>query len=205
VATRAQKRSTADNSSPLDQSGILQHVLSYVGPGHWLFLSTVSSLWRELYGRVPGRQMQTMGRITRYLIDRQFTCVPQMTLYSSFFASPSRLRLAHQSGVSNATERYQHAAGRHATIEVLLVARGLGMPFSVSLMQGATRCNQLPVLQFLREHGCPWSDEICLAAARRGNLEILRWLRENGCPWNNREILSGAASSGNLEITTWVK
>jgi hypothetical protein len=45
----ASKRSAADSSNPLQQPGILQHVLDYVGPGHWCFIAEVSSFWRDLY------------------------------------------------------------------------------------------------------------------------------------------------------------
>jgi hypothetical protein len=48
VDTRAQKRTAAERRNPLYYSGILQHTLSYVGPGHWLLLSTVSRLWKTI-------------------------------------------------------------------------------------------------------------------------------------------------------------
>jgi hypothetical protein len=67
------------SSNPLTEAGILQHVLGYVGPGHWYFLATVSSLWRDLYARVADRTMQKKDCMG---IAQQFTCVPQMTLLS---------------------------------------------------------------------------------------------------------------------------
>jgi hypothetical protein len=114
VATRAQDRSDSDNCSPLHQVGILRHVLSYVGPGHWFFLSTVSSLWRELYAGSADRRMQRR-RLTyaMYIHSEDFTCVPQMTLYSSVVASPSRVRFASQNDVDCSTRGFQYIAGRH--------------------------------------------------------------------------------------------
>jgi hypothetical protein len=128
-----------------------------------------------------------------------------MTLYSSVFTTLSRLRLAHEGGINSSTHIYQNAAGRHASVELLVAARELGMQFSVGMMQSASRYNQLSVLQYLHAEGCPWDSRVCTIAASTGRLDILRWLRDNGCPWNDAYILSYAASSGSLDVTAWVK
>jgi hypothetical protein len=57
IATSAQKRSAADSSNLLSQVGILQQVLSYVGPGHWWYVPPVCSLWRDLYQEVASMQV----------------------------------------------------------------------------------------------------------------------------------------------------
>jgi hypothetical protein len=61
------------------------------------------------------------------------------------------------------------------------------------------------VLQFLHTQDCPWDRSVRDAAAAAGAYEVLRWLREQGCDWNEFGILSQAASSGNVEMTAWVK
>jgi hypothetical protein len=128
VATRAQKRSAAENSNPLCQTGILQRVLGYVGPGHWFYLSTVCSLWGYLYSRVADTTLQKRSYLGNV---QQFSCVPQMTLYSSMFASPSRVRLAHQQeDVNNSTSAYQYAAGKYSTVASLVAAHELGMDYT---------------------------------------------------------------------------
>jgi hypothetical protein len=183
---------------PLHDAGILQRVLSYAGPGHWFFLSTVSSLWRDLYSRVAAAEL---------VVNRHgdtITCVPQMTLYSSVFASPERVKFAHQHNLDNTTDSYQYAAGRYGTWATLVAARKLGMAFTDYTMFGAAECNQLPVLQLLHAQGCPWDADVADAAARRGAYEMLRWLREHGCEWNPEGILDAAATSGNIKLAAWV-
>jgi hypothetical protein len=206
VATRAQKRCAVESSNPLCQTAILQKVLSYVGPGHWFFLSTVSSLWREWYSRVADRTMKTKHFAFGYCIEvADFTCVPQMTLFSSIFAAPSRVRLVHDRGLDITTVSFRHAAGRYADVPVLEAARDLGMQYTVETLQGAAMCNELSVLQYLRTQGCPWDHSVPDAAAGAGAYEKLRWLREQGCEWCDDGILRQAASSGNIEMTAWVQ
>eukprot|EP00953_Heterococcus_sp_UTEX-ZZ885_P015096 8501-Heterococcus_DN1.PRE.1 len=183
VATRAVKRTAVDNN-PLQSVDILRRVLSYVGPGHGLFLSSVSTLWRDLYCRVASRTM---------------------TLYGSAF-SPSRVKLAHESGLDISTENFRHAAGKHADIATLKAAHELGMHFTgLSILGGAAEGNKLAVVQFLHAQGCPWHWSVASAAAKRNDLEMLRWVREHGCNWDARDILTEAAGSGNIEMMTWVK
>jgi hypothetical protein len=73
--TRAPKLSVTDDyySNPLRQAGVLQRVLDYVGPGHWLFVSAVSKLWKDLYERVESRRMEKDRRMNK----DPFTCVPR--------------------------------------------------------------------------------------------------------------------------------
>jgi hypothetical protein len=170
AATRAQKHSAAQSGNPLYHSGILQHVLSYVGPGHWFFLAAVNAFWRGLYSKVTSRQMQSYLHIT------DFTCVPKMTLSSAIFESSARVKLAHKNGADFSTEGFQLAAGRHGTATSLATARELGLEFTHSTMLAAAICNTLPVLQFLHAQGCPWGIRISAAAARRGALDMLHWL-----------------------------
>jgi hypothetical protein len=102
-----------------------------------------------------------------------------MTFYSAVFASASRVRLAHESGLDCATERRQSAAGRHGTVAALNAARELGLPFTLAVRQGAAQSNKLAVLQFLHASGCPWDATVSEAAARRGDLVMLKWVREH--------------------------
>jgi hypothetical protein len=113
VVARAPKRSAIENRPPLYVVGILQRVLSYAGPGHWLFLSTVCSLWRDVYCRVSDKTLLKKGYMD---CAKQFTGTPKMTMYSAVFASPSRVRLAHESGLQCAIPAYQYAAGKHGTV-----------------------------------------------------------------------------------------
>jgi hypothetical protein len=209
---RAQKRNAIRTSSsrPLGEVGVVRLVLSYVGPGHWPFIAAVSSLWRYLYSRLPDARKLVVQHPYVSWEERQrdgqpFFCTPQMTLYSSVFGSASRVRLAHADGINCSTQYYQHAAGMHAGIGALAAAHELGMRFPTTVAEGAARCNTLSVLQYLHAEGCPWHPTVCASLAKRGDFEALRWVRENGCVWYDFCIVSDAASSGNIEMTAWVK
>jgi hypothetical protein len=199
VSTRVQRRKLRE-SNQLYEVGILQQVIGHVGPGEWLFLSTVSSLWRDLYASLAEVEKQTPGTC-----KTATTCTATMTLYSSVFAFPSRVRLAHGLGIDCSEDSYQLAAGMHGTVKTLAAAHELGMSFSAVTMLGAAECNQLSVGQLLRARGCAWDWKVTGAAARRGHFEMLLWLRRSGCEWKPQYILGEAASSGNIGMTTWVQ
>jgi hypothetical protein len=222
-AAEAQTSSAFDCTNPLQHTGILQHVLDYVGPGHWCFVAEVSSLWRDCYIRVASREIQAFHP---YLM-KTITCLPQMTLYSAVLSSPSRVRLAHSHRLPYRTTAYERAAGMYADAATLQTLREMGMLYSSYVMAGAARCNQLEVVQFLRAQGCPWSFYMFNIAARRGHTNLcrylhteqcpdtgnaacdcaaitghsgtLRWLRETDFPWNTREVTICAAQGGSVD------
>jgi hypothetical protein len=217
---RAQRRSAADSSTPLHEAGTLRRVLDYVGGGHWCFVAEVNSLWREVYMRVAGKEIQMIGLHTR------MSCVPQTTMFSSVFESPSRVRLAHAHELACTTTRYERAAGMYADVYALGAAHELGMQYTRAVMLGAARCNELVVVQFLRAHGCAldtevfdtvaarghiymcaylhnekeclWDTSTCAAAASAGRASTLRWLMEHGCPWDADTLHIAAVQGGRL-------
>eukprot|EP00953_Heterococcus_sp_UTEX-ZZ885_P028802 15353-Heterococcus_DN1.PRE.2 len=144
------------------------------------------------------------------IFDRKYiqkvACTAQMTLYSSVFASTSRVKLAHENGVGIAPRwtSLHPAAGKYATVATLELARELGMTYSLYTMIGAAESNQLPVVQFLHEQGCAWSDEASTAAAGRGDIEMLHWMLEHGCEWESCDIACSAARSGSFDMCVWV-
>eukprot|EP00953_Heterococcus_sp_UTEX-ZZ885_P028686 15292-Heterococcus_DN1.PRE.4 len=147
LTTQAKKRSAADDeSNPLRLAGILQHVLALVGPGHWYFISTVSKLWKDLYEKVASQRTAS----DCYMEDECFfTCVPKMTLCSSVFASPSRVRLVHDSGVHFLGEEdsvAQYLAGVHADQKTLVTAHELGLiQYSHHVLTGAAKQSDVVV------------------------------------------------------------
>jgi hypothetical protein len=225
--TTSQKRSAAENLSPLQQVGILKHVLDFVGPGHWCFVAEVSKLWRELYLRVADAEM-----LAKFGYDT-ITCVPEMTLFSAAFAAPSRLRYAHARGISGTIMRYSFAAGKYADIATLEVAHELGMKYnSMAAIEGAVHCNDVTVVQFLHGRGCCWTNCVFSIAARRGDMElceylyatdcgwsmwtceaaadsdhasILRWLREHDCPWDEDRMHTDAAEGGSVDVMLYLQ
>jgi hypothetical protein len=58
------KRGAASPTSPLEDAGILLHVLQILGPGQHLLISAVSKAWREQYKRVA--DVQKLGLFQNY-------------------------------------------------------------------------------------------------------------------------------------------
>jgi hypothetical protein len=127
-----------------------------------------------------------------------------MTLYSAVFASASRVRSAQKS-LDCKAEEYWSAVGRYADADTLTAAHELGMPYTLTTMLRCALSNKPAVMQFLRAQGCAWDESVCAAAAKRGCYDALRWAHEHGCDWQEQPILQSAASSGNIEMTAWVK
>eukprot|EP00953_Heterococcus_sp_UTEX-ZZ885_P030880 16270-Heterococcus_DN1.PRE.8 len=193
IATRAQERCVADSSNPLLDLGTLKNVLSYLDPGHHLFVSVVCRWWRDLYATLPTQQLASypINKHQKVLLP----CEPPLTLYSSVFTSPARVQFAHKSGLDCTSERYGGAAGMYADVATLAAAHTLGMPYTEATIISAAQCNKFAELRYLHSQGCPWSPHALTAAASSGSLELLRWCYERGCPCDGgRVALCGAES-----------
>jgi hypothetical protein len=145
------KRAVIIVTSPLDDAGILLHVLSILGPGHHLFMSAVSKAWREIYERVADVSMPwIIGDLhppsTRF-DDYEVLCTPLMTICSAVFASAGRVALVHECGLTFAHAELQRLAGREADIPMLQLAHELGLPFSGALLVGAAEASSVLKLQ----------------------------------------------------------
>jgi hypothetical protein len=166
-------------------------------------VAPVSKCWKDLYATVESHQLRVL--IKEICADIDITCVPQMTLCSSVFASPSRVKLACESGLDCSSEAYQHAAGKYANIATLVTAHDMGMQYTTETMLGAAQRDKLAEVQHLRSEGCPWAWGHLEEAASNGHFELLRWCYEHGChfeePWDAPAF---AAQSGNIELVTWV-
>eukprot|EP00953_Heterococcus_sp_UTEX-ZZ885_P020600 11517-Heterococcus_DN1.PRE.2 len=200
--TREQDRSAADKSNPLLDVGLLQIVLSYVGPGHCLFVAPVSKWWNEIYAALPSRQLKVYNVFNQEI--KSIICAPQMTLYSSVFSSPSRVMLAHKSGLDCTSVPYQRAAGKYAGILTLAAAHDLGMQYTATTMAFAAQCNNLAAVQQLHSEGCPWPLQLLTKALSSGYFELVRWCYEHGCSWAAAYAAYSAAESGNIELMAWV-
>jgi hypothetical protein len=194
--------SIANSSSPFFDSGILENVLSYVGLGHHLFVAPISKLWQAIYTTLGSHQLIVCSRNRRRGIV--ITCVPQMTFYSAAFASPSRVKLAHESGLSCTSTAYKCAAGKHADAATLATAHELGMQYTIVTMTDAAECNRLAEVQYLHNQGCPWPSGLLGEVASRGHFELLRWCSQHGCPWDTAMAPFFAAKSSSIELMAWV-
>jgi hypothetical protein len=182
--------------SPLLQPSVLQ-VLNFLGPGHYLFASTVSKLWLECYGRVPDCRVPSHDRY--HHIESQ-ACSHSHTLHSAIFSSKSRLRLAHAAGIQFDAVRnwkLQRLAGQHADIGTLAVAHQLGLPLSANVVHGCMLSGSVPKLN---EQHCWLPHNIARAAAAGGSIEMLKWVHESGCNFDKAICDSAVYGGGHIHV-----
>jgi hypothetical protein len=127
-STRTVKRSAAVARNPLERRGIEQHVLSYLGPGHWLFAAAVCSLWKRIYENIASTEVLKV-QTEPITVPMLWRCVPRMTLLSAILASPSRLRCAHELGLplGNRSFVMSYAIGLYTDIATIATAEELGI------------------------------------------------------------------------------
>jgi hypothetical protein len=142
------KRATMTATTPLDDAGILLHIFNILGPGHHLFVSAVSTPWRESYKNVASAKLTGLfdGPYERSMLH---TISSGMTLCSAAFASAESVKMAHESGLAFDSERVQRIAGREANIPTLRVAHGLGLAFTDAVLIGAAEAASIPKLNWL--------------------------------------------------------
>jgi hypothetical protein len=196
----AAKRVVMGAATPLDHAGILLHVLNILGPGRHMFISAVSKAWQESYKRSGSAQI--VGMIYRcYNKAGLCTVNPGTTLYSAVFASPARVTLAHECGLTfNDDERIQRIAGKVADIPTLRAARERGLALTDKVLIGAAECGFTSRLQWLHtEQGCQLPPDICSYAARSGSIDILEWLQAHGSVYNTATC-RGAAAGAHIHV-----
>eukprot|EP00953_Heterococcus_sp_UTEX-ZZ885_P019934 11136-Heterococcus_DN1.PRE.1 len=102
----------------LSNAEILQNILSYAGPGCWLFISPVCKVWKQLYEQVDAAA----------LLEDYPDASIRMTAYECVFQSVSCLQLACEYGLQArfASELLQQRAGAWFNVPTLLAAQELG-------------------------------------------------------------------------------
>jgi hypothetical protein len=201
---REQKRSAIDNCNPLQHSGVLQIVLSYVGLGHYFYVALVSKQWRDLYASLQSKQLTVYGNESWHK-DIIIICVPEMTLFSRIFASSSRVRLAYENGLACTSGAFMRAAGNHADIATIATAHSLGMPYAAAMMAAAASDGYTAMVQYLHAQQCPWDSNSTYGAARYGHVGTLRWLMNIGCPWSTESMRSAGVMSDSVEMLTYLQ
>jgi hypothetical protein len=216
--------------SPLEDAGILLHVLTILGPGHHLFISAVSKAWRDSYERVPSVMVSLTDAFGK---TNLLKITHQTTLCSAVFASASRVHTAHECGLTfHYSESMPQIAGRVADVSTLQLAHELRLKLTEEVLFGATEAASVPKLHWLHtDKGCELS--ICLSyfAARSGSIRVLNWLKDRGlvfdtktcrcaaagahlhvlqylqgegCEWHE-VVCSAAADNGHLTILQWLR
>eukprot|EP00953_Heterococcus_sp_UTEX-ZZ885_P009807 5746-Heterococcus_DN1.PRE.2 len=226
----AAKRAVIGAATPLDDAGILLHVLNILGPGQHLFISAVSKAWQESYERVESVQIAELT-FKSYDEADLYTICPDTTLCSAAFATPASLGLAHECGLTFGDKRIQRVAGKVADIGTLRAAKELGLAFTDYVLMGAAessstlklgwlhaeqacllpprvsnyaaRSGSTDVLRWLKERGVAFTAETCEGAAAGAHRHVLQYLRDEGCEWDETTC-SAAAASGHLELLKWL-
>jgi hypothetical protein len=192
-------------TSPLEDAGILLHVLDILGPGHHLFISAVSTAWREGYGRIDSVQVAGLAHGYADAADL-YTITSETTLYSAVFASAGRAYLAHKCGLTfDNVQRIERIAGRVGDIPTLQAAHELGLAFTDEVLIGAAESGSMLKLQWLQLHNrCELPDNICNYAARSGTIDVLKWLKEHGCVYDTHTC-AGAAAGARTDVLQYLR
>eukprot|EP00953_Heterococcus_sp_UTEX-ZZ885_P035645 18387-Heterococcus_DN1.PRE.1 len=198
------KRVCLGAASPLEDAGILLHMLNILGPGHHLYIAAVSRAWSDSYAMVASAQ--TTSRTSHYVEDIVvLTLDPQTTLTSASFASASRLNLAHEYyDLAFDDKDVQRIAGQAADVATLQVAHGLGLPWSSEVLIGAAESGSRSKLHWLhREQGCELPADISYHAARSGSLDLLTWLQDNDNEFTAKTC-EGAAAGAHVHLLQYL-
>jgi hypothetical protein len=179
IAKQQKVVSAHDHSTnPLSEAGLLQRILGYVGPGHWLPVAFVSRAWHKSYQTVPEQHIPGRNPWSVEDCDMTITCVPRITLLSAAVVSAPLMQLACHFGLRMNNARAHHAVGRCADTAALLKARELGVPYNSRLARGVARSGCLVKLQWLvvAAGGLDSWGDISSAAAASGNVAMLTYL-----------------------------
>jgi hypothetical protein len=198
---------SAQHRDPLSDAGILQHVLSYVSPRSYLYIGTVSSLWKQCYETVT---FDAEKRVSESSTWRRRTGidVPRKTNYSAAFQSVAMLTWAFSSGLQLRADNQalQRAAGCRASLLLLAILHALGLVFDQHTLDAAVKEDREAVVDYLHtEHHCPLAWFIGLAPARTGNVRMLRSLRQKGYEFGHFVMCSDAARGGHFEALRFLR
>jgi hypothetical protein len=205
-----------DSINIFDIEGLLQQVLGYVGPGHWLFIAEVSKLWQRIYRKVASARFPAFPMNIIDCSSRFLRCRPQMTLGSALFALQSTLRWAHAavSGLSLKLVSMRYIAGvftDQSTLALVFeLAATRGLQHSSLLLYGvaASGCTS-KMKWFCTQRSRPLPREAMWHAASSGSIDMLELLNQLAEPerivkGENRNVLRVAAYRGHLHIIKYL-
>jgi hypothetical protein len=203
---KASLNSTYELRHPLAAGPPLQLVLSYVGVGSWLFISTISKTCLQAY----------LEWLTAQHNDGDGP-LQKTTLCRLAFASPTTLWWAHHLGKlrfeTNEAVLFrayrlrsvrgvgdwrppslQRIAGKYADVSTLQTAARFNLQLhDTELLKGAAESGCCAKLQWLRtSQQVAMSYDISYSAARSGSVDLLRWLARNKCVFDGKTMLNAA-------------
>jgi hypothetical protein len=196
-AAKQQKLTSAEHSiDPLSEAGVLQRVLGYVGPGHFLLMALISKEWRESYLQVPEQHIIEHDHDAFFqTYNVEFTGKPRMTLLKAAVASAFLMKLACDCGLPIESSRLQFIVGRWGDIATLSAAFECGMPQSPYICDGAARGGCLAELRWLViDQRCPMHDTISVQAAASGSVATLNFLKQCNTSFTVQTARSAAAA-----------
>jgi hypothetical protein len=179
-------------------AGTLGTVFDYVGPGHWLFVATLSKRCRTLYMRVSNA---TVARVDEYQGAVEVIVTPRITLIRSALASAACLEFARDNGLQLKSDPPTlFLMGQFADLETLGSERKLGLLFTPQLVHGAALSGSLTKLKWVvEEQPCCLPRKTGDFAARSGNIGMLLWIAENGGTLG-KSTFAAAARAGHLHV-----
>jgi hypothetical protein len=140
----------------LTQDAVLEIVFSYLGPGHWLFATPVSELWKEWYEKLEPAPQGAQSKARRGNWQRDLNSI-RMTSFEAAFQSAACVRLACEHGLQACFHKHllQHQAGRVAGLAALMAAQELSLHVTDKFMNSAAYCGHIEVLELLRTQQVP--------------------------------------------------
>jgi hypothetical protein len=97
--------------------------------------------------------------------------------------------------------RVAHAAGQHASIQILEEAIVLGLALDCDITRGAIESTDVEKLRWLHiEQRCPLPQDATLVAAEAKSTDMLRWLQQHGCEFNEHTSYAAARVTNNLPV-----
>jgi hypothetical protein len=189
--------SPVELQDPLHNREVLELTLSYL-QGEGLFVITVSKRWKACFEKLSKASSTNHSKHVH-----SSTC----TAMAAAFASPSRVRLAHDAGfqLQAAGWKLQDCAGKHCSVETLEVAYTLALIWNANLSRAAAEAANLPVLQWLHtEQTLPLPDGIAANAARGGSVDVLRWMKQQQCVFDADTTYYGGIKANNLPVLQYL-
>eukprot|EP00953_Heterococcus_sp_UTEX-ZZ885_P005480 3420-Heterococcus_DN1.PRE.5 len=165
----ARKMRRRGMEAALEKDQFVDSVLHYLGPGHWAFVALINRNWRGRYlqycknleAAVGAVEAGQAGSSSGSAWRRSSSTAPKLTAFKTYYTacmqSPSRLRMSNELGINRDTFS-MHASStlepEAAAVEMLTLARLIGMPWSPALLCAAVDCDRADLVTWLLLYGC---------------------------------------------------